>query len=34
MYDNNRLTVVDAVMQVGFPNENYFHREADSLSLL
>lgn len=31
MYDNNRLTVVDAVMQVGFPNEKLFPRRGAAL---
>lgn len=31
MYDNNRLTVVDAVMQVGFPNERLFPRRGTAL---
>ncbi|MGN0317292.1 MAG: cell division FtsA domain-containing protein [Lachnospira sp.] len=28
MYDNNRLTVVDAIMQVGYPNELLFPRRG------
>ena len=31
MYDNNRLTVVDAVMQVGFPNEKLFPQRGGQL---
>lgn len=31
MYDNNRLTVVDAIMQVGFPNEYLFPRRGPAL---
>lgn len=31
MYDNNRLTVVDAVMQVGFPNEKLFPQRGEQL---
>lgn len=32
MYDNNHLTVVDAVMQIGFPNEKLFPRRGPELS--
>lgn len=32
MYDNNHLTVVDAVMQVGFPNEKLFPRRGPELN--
>lgn len=32
LYDNNRLTVVDAVMQVGFPNEKLFPRRGMSIT--
>lgn len=32
MYDNNRLTIVDAVMQIGFPNEKLFPRRGRELS--
>ena len=32
MYDNNRLTVVDAVMQVGYPNEKLFPRRGAELN--
>lgn len=31
MYDNNHLTVVDAVMQIGFPNEKLFPRRGPEL---
>lgn len=31
MYDNNHLTVVDAVMQIGFPNEKLFPRRGKAL---
>jgi cell division protein FtsA len=31
MYDNNHLTLVDAVMQVGFPNESLFPRRGEAL---
>ena len=31
MYDNNRLTVVDAIMQVGFPNEKLFPQRGEAL---
>ncbi len=32
LYDNNHLTVVDAVMQVGFPNEKLFPRRGQELN--
>jgi cell division protein FtsA len=32
MYDNNHLTIVDAVMQIGFPNEKLFPRRGPELS--
>lgn len=32
MYDNNHLTVVDAVMQVGFPNEKLFPRRGQEIN--
>lgn len=32
LYDNNRLTVVDAVMQIGFPNEKLFPRRGKELN--
>ena len=32
MYDNNHLTVVDAVMQIGFPNEKLFPRRGPELN--
>lgn len=32
LYDNNKLTVVDAVMQVGFPNEKLFPRRGTPLN--
>ncbi len=31
MYDNNRLTVVDAAMQAGFPNEDLFPKRGKEL---
>lgn len=31
IYDNNHLTVVDAVMQIGFPNERLFPRRGKEL---
>ena len=31
MYDNNHLTVVDAVMQIGFPNDKLFPRRGEEL---
>lgn len=31
MYDNNRLTVVDAIMQIGYPNELLFPRRGREL---
>ena len=31
LYDNNHLTVVDAVMQIGFPNERLFPRRGKEL---
>lgn len=31
LYDNNHLTVVDAVMQIGFPNEKLFPRRGQEL---
>lgn len=34
MYDNNHLTVVDAVMQIGFPNEKLFPRRGSELSFI
>lgn len=32
LYDNDHLTVVDAAMQIGFPNEALFPRRGDSLN--
>lgn len=32
MYDNNHLTVVDAVMQIGYPNEKLFPRRGAELN--
>lgn len=32
LYDNDKLTVVDAVMQVGFPNEKLFPRRGRELT--
>lgn len=32
MYDNNHLTVVDAVMQVGFPNDKLFPRRGPEIN--
>ncbi len=31
LYDNNHLTVVDAVMQIGYPNENLFPKRGKEL---
>ena len=32
MYDNNHLTVVDAIMQIGFPNEKLFPRRGAEIT--
>jgi len=32
LYDNNKLTIVDAVMQIGFPNEKLFPRRGKELN--
>jgi sulfur carrier protein ThiS len=32
LYDNNKLTVVDAIMQIGFPNEKLFPRRGQELT--
>ncbi len=32
LYDNNKLTIMDAAMQVGFPNEELFPQRGDSLT--
>ena len=32
LYDNNKLTIVDAAMQFGFPNEKLFPRRGTSVS--
>lgn len=32
MYDNNHLTVVDAVMQIGFPNDKLFPRRGPEIN--
>ncbi len=32
MYDNNHLTVVDAIMQVGYPNEKLFPRRGPEIT--
>lgn len=32
LYDNDKLTVVDAIMQVGFPNEKLFPRRGKELT--
>lgn len=32
LYDNNKLTIIDAVMQVGYPNDLLFPRRGKSLS--
>ncbi|MCM1307033.1 MAG: rod shape-determining protein [Butyrivibrio sp.] len=32
LYDNSRLTVVDAVMQSGYPNEKLFPRRGEAIS--
>lgn len=34
LYDNDRLTVVDAAMQAGFPNEQLFPRRGKEISFL
>lgn len=34
LYDNDRLTVVDAAMQIGFPNEALFPRRGKELTYL
>lgn len=32
LYDNNKLTIMDAAMQVGFPNEELFPQRGDSVT--
>lgn len=32
LYDNNKLTVIDAVMQSGYPNENLFPKRGPSVN--
>lgn len=32
LYDNDKLTVVDAAMQIGFPNEGLFPKRGEALS--
>lgn len=32
LYDNSRLTIMDAAMQVGFPNEELFPQRGDSIT--
>lgn len=32
LYDNNKLTIMDAAMQVGFPNEELFPQRGDSIT--
>jgi len=32
LYDNNKLTIMDAAMQVGFPNEELFPRRGNALT--
>ncbi|MBD5135869.1 MAG: cell division protein FtsA [Lachnospiraceae bacterium] len=34
LYDNDRLTVVDAVMQIGFPNQSLFPRRGKELNYI
>ena len=34
LYDNNHLTVVDAVMQVGYPNEKLFPRRGKEINFM
>ncbi len=34
LYDNDHLTVVDAAMQIGFPNESLFPKRGESLNFL
>lgn len=31
LYDNNKLTIVDAAVQVGFPNEDLFPKRGDAI---
>jgi cell division ATPase FtsA len=31
LYDNNKLTIIDAAMQVGFPNEELFPQRGDTV---
>lgn len=32
LYDNNKLTIMDAALQVGFPNEELFPQRGDSIT--
>ncbi|MDD6207687.1 MAG: cell division FtsA domain-containing protein [Clostridiales bacterium] len=32
LYDNNKLTIVDAAVQIGFPNEDLFPKRGDAIS--
>ena len=32
LYDNNKLTIMDAAMQIGFPNEELFPQRGDSIT--
>ncbi|MDD7403436.1 MAG: cell division FtsA domain-containing protein [Butyribacter sp.] len=32
LYDNNKLTIMDAAMQIGFPNEELFPKRGDSIT--
>lgn len=32
LYDNNKLTIMDAAMQVGFPNEELFPQRGDAIT--
>lgn len=34
LYDNNKLTIVDAAMQVGFPNEQLFPRRGKEINFI
>lgn len=32
LYDNNKLTIMDAAMQIGFPNEELFPKRGDTIT--
>lgn len=34
LYDNNKLTIVDAAMQIGFPNEQLFPRRGKEINFI